>query len=110
MEAGKQASDDATGRHDTLALPAPSDTAANYDEVSALPIGASMKLESLGPVVVNTDGTLSRISNWDQLSEREKEVAKRRVAKRNQERLDELRAKGDIAAFEAAKEAAAKET
>lgn len=41
---------------------------------------------------VNENGTLSRITNWDALSEREREVAKRRIAKRNKERLDALKA------------------
>lgn len=42
--------------------------------------------------VVNENGSLSRITNWDALSEREQEVAKRRIAKRNKERLDALKA------------------
>ena len=44
---------------------------------------------------VNENGTLSRITNWDALSEREREVAKRRIAKRNKERLDALKASGE---------------
>lgn len=42
---------------------------------------------------MSEDGTLSRIGNWESLSEREREVAKRRIAKRNNERLAVLRAK-----------------
>jgi hypothetical protein len=44
---------------------------------------------------VNENGSLSRITNWDALSEREREVAKRRIAKRNKERLDALKASSD---------------
>jgi len=43
----------------------------------------SISLDSLGPVIVNIDGTISRISNWDQMTEREREVTMRRIALRN---------------------------
>jgi hypothetical protein len=33
-----------------------------------------------------TSGTTRRIDNWDQLTEREKEVTWRRISKRNEER------------------------
>jgi len=39
------------------------------------------------PIAVNTDGTLSRITNWSSLSEQERVVAAKRVAARNKERL-----------------------
>lgn len=40
---------------------------------------------------MNEDGTLSRITNWENLSEGERVVARRRIAARNKERLDRLR-------------------
>lgn len=43
---------------------------------------------------VNGDGTISRISNWDELSEREREVVLRRITKRNKERMEALAAAG----------------
>jgi predicted Fe-S protein YdhL (DUF1289 family) len=43
---------------------------------------------------VNGDGTISRISNWDVLSEREREVVVRRITKRNEERMAALAAAG----------------
>lgn len=52
--------------------------------------GPSVQLDHLGPLIINLDGTVARIHNWDQLSEAERNVAKRRVAKRNKERLDVL--------------------
>lgn len=55
--------------------------------------GDTIKLDGMGPVVVNEDGSLSRITNWPQLTEREQEVAQRRIAKRNAERLERLRKK-----------------
>jgi hypothetical protein len=53
----------------------------------------SIKLDHLGPMVVNVDGTLSRISNWDKMAEIEKENTLRIIGKRNQMRLESLRAK-----------------
>ena len=44
---------------------------------------------------MSASGSLSRITNWEQMSEREREVARRRIAKRNKERLDALRADAD---------------
>ncbi|PSC71551.1 fungal specific transcription [Micractinium conductrix] len=49
-------------------------------------------------MVVGVDGSLSRIANWDKLTEREREVALRRVAARNRDRLARLRAQGGGAA------------
>jgi len=53
--------------------------------------GGTVAMDHLGPIVVNTDGSLTRITSWDQLSDHERSVAWRRVAKRNAERLEALR-------------------
>lgn len=53
--------------------------------------GGTIAMDAMGPVVVNEDGSLSRIANWPMLTDREKEVTQRRIAKRNKERLDRLR-------------------
>ncbi|KAJ7682852.1 hypothetical protein B0H17DRAFT_942428 [Mycena rosella] len=45
--------------------------------------GPAVKLEDLGPMVVNTDGTLSRISNWSNLTDPEKERTLRVLSARN---------------------------
>ena len=55
----------------------------------------SIKLDRLGPMVVNVDGTLSRISNWDTMAEIEKKNTLRIIGKRNQQRLEALKAKGN---------------
>ncbi|KAJ5474758.1 hypothetical protein N7475_004324 [Penicillium sp. IBT 31633x] len=55
--------------------------------------GTEMKLDHLGPMVVNVDGTLSQIGNWQQMSEIEKQNTLRVLGKRNQKRLEALRAK-----------------
>jgi len=50
-----------------------------------------IKVDALGPVIVNEDGTLRRIANWNDLTEAERQVAVRRIAARNQARLAHLR-------------------
>lgn len=48
------------------------------------------KLDALGPIIVNTDGTLSRIPNWNTLSDLEREKAMRLISKRNEKRKVDL--------------------
>jgi predicted Fe-S protein YdhL (DUF1289 family) len=43
-------------------------------------------------MVVNADGTLSRITNWEKMTEIEQKNTIRILAKRNKERLDKLKA------------------
>jgi predicted Fe-S protein YdhL (DUF1289 family) len=47
-------------------------------------------LDSLGPFVIGKDGSLSRITNWNKMTETEQSVAWKRIAKRNKERRDLL--------------------
>ncbi|EGN94700.1 hypothetical protein SERLA73DRAFT_143559 [Serpula lacrymans var. lacrymans S7.3] len=47
----------------------------------------ALKLDELGPIVVNHDGTLSRIANWATMTEEEKRRTMRVVAARNKTRL-----------------------
>ncbi|KAH8677558.1 hypothetical protein BX600DRAFT_430903 [Xylariales sp. PMI_506] len=53
--------------------------------------GEGVKLDHLGPLVVNQDGTMSRISNWAEMSEIERQNTLRILGKRNQQRLKKLR-------------------
>ena len=39
--------------------------------------GATVAMDAMGPVVVNDDGSLSRIANWGKMTDREKEVTQR---------------------------------
>lgn len=57
--------------------------------------GEGVKLDHLGPLVVNKDGTLSRIANWDKMAEIEKQNTLRILGKRNQLRLGNLKSKGE---------------
>ncbi len=70
---------------------------------------ASIALDGMGPVVVNADGTLARVANWARMTEREREVARRRIAKRNNERLERIRAEGATAPGSDAKDEAARD-
>ncbi|KAG0036639.1 hypothetical protein BGZ82_003937 [Podila clonocystis] len=75
-----------------LTLPAPGDVEPGISlEVN----GKDIKLDILGPVVVNVDGTMSRIDNWAEMSEIEKSNVRRILLKRNQQRLQRLRAERD---------------
>ena len=71
-------------------LPAPSGDDASVPKLD-INSGEAIAMDAMGPVVVNDDGSLSRIANWPMLTDREKEVTQRRIAKRNNERLDRLR-------------------
>lgn len=51
----------------------------------------TVKLDHLGPLVVNKDGTLSRIENWAAMAEIERQNTLRVLGKRNQARLEALR-------------------
>ena len=52
----------------------------------------NMKLENLGPIIINTDGTLGRIPNWAEMPVDEQAKAMRLVSARNKKRLCALAA------------------
>ncbi len=83
-----------TSHKTPLALPEATHNADQQLDVSNG--GATIKLDHLGPMVVNVDGTLSRIANWTAMADIEKENTLRIIARRNQERLAVLRAKEDV--------------
>eukprot|EP00550_Attheya_septentrionalis_P003595 CAMPEP_0198301226 /NCGR_PEP_ID=MMETSP1449-20131203/50782_1 /TAXON_ID=420275 /ORGANISM="Attheya septentrionalis, Strain CCMP2084" /LENGTH=125 /DNA_ID=CAMNT_0044003245 /DNA_START=143 /DNA_END=520 /DNA_ORIENTATION=- len=56
----------------------------------SIKLGESIAMEGMGPIIINTDGTTRSIANWDDMSPQEKEVAWRRIAKRNQTRREAL--------------------
>jgi hypothetical protein len=88
------AADTSTPSTGMLALPAPEDV--NSLITLDVSTGQAVTLDHMGPVVVNTDGTLSRITNWARMTKEEQDVTKRRIAKRNVERLKEFRDKGEL--------------
>jgi hypothetical protein len=78
-----------------LPLPAPHDNSIPI-ELDVSGDGTTVKLDHLGPVVVNQDGSLGRISNWDQMSDIEQKNTVRVLGKRNAARLATLRSQGEI--------------
>lgn len=77
-----------------LGLPAPpgEGEAIQLDMSSG---GDTVRLDSLGPMVVNKDGSISRIGNWDQMTEMEQKNTLRIVGKRNKSRMEALQAAED---------------
>ena len=53
--------------------------------------GENVKLDNLGPIIVNTDGSLSRIPNWANLSDIERDRSLRLIAARNKRRTEALK-------------------
>ncbi|EEY19559.1 conserved hypothetical protein [Verticillium alfalfae VaMs.102] len=70
-----------------LALPS---TESTSDGSTNLTLGGTVSMDALGPVVVNVNGTLSRINNWAEMNEIEKENTLRVLGKRNRQRREAL--------------------
>jgi len=81
-------SSDSNFHHAPLPLPAPDGTATKLDVSGE---SSSVKLDHLGPLVVNADGTLSRIDNWENMTEIERTNTLRVLGKRNRERVEALK-------------------
>ncbi|KAI5271249.1 hypothetical protein E4T47_05366 [Aureobasidium subglaciale] len=73
-----------------LGLPEPPADGIKLDVSS----GEGVALDHLGPMVVNKDGTISRITNWDNMAEIEKKNTLRILQKRNKQRLEALKQAG----------------
>ncbi|KAI9292640.1 hypothetical protein K502DRAFT_275303, partial [Neoconidiobolus thromboides FSU 785] len=67
-----------------LGLPSIEDTTNEQKDTT-------VKLNDLGPVIINVDGTISRVNNWNAMSDIEKETFNRLILKRNKERLNLLK-------------------
>ncbi|RAL16534.1 uncharacterized protein BO97DRAFT_402925 [Aspergillus homomorphus CBS 101889] len=76
---------------DYLALPDASSADSATRQLDISGDGSSVKLDHLGPLVVNQDGTLSRISNWEQMTEIERRNTLRVLGKRNKLRMDAIK-------------------
>ncbi|OJJ44806.1 hypothetical protein ASPZODRAFT_134944 [Penicilliopsis zonata CBS 506.65] len=76
-----------------LALPStdPTDGSNSHKIDLSAEGGSTVKLDHFGPMVVNQDGTLSRISNWEQMTEIERRNTLRVLGKRNKQRLAALK-------------------
>lgn len=67
------------------------ETAQAKDDGSLLAL-EPVSLDHFGPIILNSDGTMSRIPTWAEMSAPEKETAKRLISKRNARRKDALTA------------------
>jgi hypothetical protein len=72
-------------------LPLPEPDFSNTTKIDMSNGGSTVKLDHLGPLVVNKDGTLSRIANWEQMAEIEKQNTLRILGKRNMLRREALK-------------------
>jgi hypothetical protein len=59
--------------------------------LKATSVNSSVSLDSLGPVVVNEDGTMSRITNWHEMQDIEKANILKILPRRNEKRLEKLK-------------------
>ncbi|KAJ5380955.1 uncharacterized protein N7496_003383 [Penicillium cataractarum] len=80
-----------------LCLPSTESSSDGQPKQLRLDLGTDggVTLDHLGPMVVNVDGSLSRIGNWDQMTEIERKNTLRILGKRNKQRLEKLRAAGE---------------
>lgn len=82
--------DDPTPSQSQNTLPAPGESSTPTTlDVSG--DGTTVKLDHLGPLVVNVDGTMSRIGNWSEMAEIERQNTVRIIGRRNKQRLEVLR-------------------
>jgi hypothetical protein len=79
---------------EVLSLPAPSDKANDLRTITVG--GPALKLDILGPVVVNTDGTLERITNWHEMTEEEQSRTFKLIGQRNVIRIQALQKAGEV--------------
>lgn len=81
--------DDAAAAPDVAELPDKPGTSEQTRTVNV--DGAPVKIDGLGPIVVNKDGTYSRITNWHGMSEAEQQKTLKIVGKRNKARVARLK-------------------
>ncbi|GAA5910053.1 hypothetical protein JCM5296_007007 [Sporobolomyces johnsonii] len=86
-----------------LALPAPPRALGDDDPIKLdVNSGESVSLfDRLGPTVVNSDGTLSRIGNWAEMGPAERQRVLRILGSRNQLRLEKKKEELEREAAEA---------
>ena len=73
--------------YEPLALPA-----GDGDVPKVAVGGGPVAMEALGPIVINSDGTTARITNWPQMTPAEQANTRRVIVARNAKRLAKLKA------------------
>ena len=96
----------ATLFYDVELLAVSDDVSSSNDDPLALPAsdgaqsvtvgGEAVAMEELGPIVINTDGTTSRITNWPEMTPAEQEKTRRVIVARNAKRLAKLEAAREL--------------
>jgi hypothetical protein len=81
---------DSTSTDSKTPLPLPEPSSPDTTKIDMSTGGCTVKLDHLGPLVVNKDGTLSRIANWESMAEVERENTLRILGKRNMLRREAL--------------------
>lgn len=71
--------------------PSGADGADDSGPTRQLRFGEKVALDDLGPIIVNEDCTMRRITNWETMSARERRGVSKRVVERNRERLERCR-------------------
>lgn len=78
------------GTSGTIDLPRLPPSDPNDSSIPSLKLGEKFKMDHLGPIIINPDGTTRRIGNWENMTASEREVAWRRISQRNKIRIDNL--------------------
>ncbi|GMH80480.1 hypothetical protein TrLO_g15750 [Triparma laevis f. longispina] len=80
-------------KEEVLALPPTSgDVEANAEQkIRSLKVGETLDFAELGPIIINSDGTTRRISNWDSMTKAEQDKTWERISKRNAKRIEQLK-------------------
>lgn len=76
------------------ALPSPADYSEGPTRVLQLG-GDAIKMDDLGPIIINTDGTTRRIANWQTLTAAEQKNTIRLISARNKKRIEALQQKAE---------------
>ena len=78
-------------------LPAPADLThqeqvnSGISETRTLTFGEKISMDELGPIIINPDGTMRRIANWNELTKGEQESTFRQISARNKKRIQALK-------------------
>jgi hypothetical protein len=81
---------------ETFLLDAPQEGSEAAEGVTKLVLGEKVSLDALGPMIINKDGTVSRITNWDVKLPHEREAISRVIARRNKDRIKLLDIEGEL--------------
>lgn len=89
---------DGQQEQEILALP----SSVSSDGIRQIALGETLKFDELGPIIINTDGTTRRITNWDKLTKNEQTTTWRLISARNKKRIEELKHNAEAEAMKIA--------